>query len=181
MAQNTMWLAEAENVTDRARFEQGDIFESNFSEATVVTMFLLPQLNVRLRPTLQAMRPGTRVVSNSFGMEDWEQDDMVDAGSDCVTACRAFLWIVPAHAAGAWVSAQGDELILAQTHQMLTGTFQRSGGAVVAGRGRMRGEALTFAGRGFQLSGRIAEGVLTGQRSGSDGEAAFAANRRPAR
>ena len=171
-------LAAFENVADRARFDQGDIFESDFSDATVVTMFLLPNLNLRLKPTLQAMRPGTRVVSNSFDMNDWDPDDAVNLGPDCVTACRAFLWIIPARAAGTWGSSQGDELILTQKDQMLAGTFRRSGGVAVPGQGRVRGETFTFAGRGYQLTGRIAAAELNGRRRGPDGEAAFVATRR---
>lgn len=174
-------MAELEHVADRARFEEGDIFASDFSDATVVTMFLLPQLNLRLKPTLQAMRPGTRVVSNSFDMRDWDPDETVNLGPDCVTACQAFLWIIPARLAGIWVSAVGDELALTQKDQILSGTFRRSSGAAVSGQGKVRGERFTFAGRGFEISGKFVDGVLDGQLRGPEGTTAFTAKRGSAR
>src|SRR5690606_33272620 len=85
--------AQAEGVTERATFEQADIFESDFSDASVVTLFLLPSLNLRLRPTLLDMKPGTRVVSNSFAMEAWEPDESVEVKEDCTNYCHAYKWI----------------------------------------------------------------------------------------
>src|SRR5690606_9094222 len=75
--------AQTEGVAQRATFEQADIFESDFSDASVVTLFLLPSLNLRLRPTLLDMKPGTRVVSNSFAMEAWEPDESVEVKENC--------------------------------------------------------------------------------------------------
>ncbi len=76
----------------------GDIFKENFSRATVVTLYLLPDLNLQLRPTLLKMKPGTRIVANSFNMGDWEPDQVL--GSDEQT--RAYFWVVPAYVAGTW-------------------------------------------------------------------------------
>ena len=86
---------QAEKLGERVRIIQGDIFETDFSSATVVTLYLLPELNLRLRPTILNMKPGTRVVSHSFLMDDWEPDDrsMTEDGS-------AYLWIVPAQGRG---------------------------------------------------------------------------------
>lgn len=89
--------AAAAGVSDRARFVRGDIFETDFSSATVVTMYLLPQLNMRLRHTLMAMRPGTRVVSHQFGLGDWEPDETTR-----ISYQSTHLWIVPANAGGEW-------------------------------------------------------------------------------
>ncbi|KAF7598885.1 MAG: SAM-dependent methyltransferase [Candidatus Dactylopiibacterium carminicum] len=120
--------AAMEGVTGRATFEQADIFASDFSAATVVTLFLLPELNLRLRPTLLDMKPGTRVVSNSFNMDDWKPDEEAVVTEGCTTYCSAFKWIVPAKVAGTW--KLGDkELVLTQTFQMIEGVL-RSGGAV---------------------------------------------------
>ena len=123
MAKLAQCYIEAENVGNRVRIMQGDIFETDFSAATVVTLYLLPELNLRLRPTLLKMKPGTRVVSHSFLMEDWEPDDrtMSDDG-------YAYLWIVPADVKGTWVFKQqgGNEsfpVTLEQTFQELEGTF----------------------------------------------------------
>src|SRR5687767_2419642 len=79
--------AKKEGVGDRATFQRGDIFESDFSKAQVITLFLLPSLNMKLRPTLLNMRPGTRVVSNTFTMEDWTPDETATVGDDCVSWC----------------------------------------------------------------------------------------------
>ncbi|MFT3718936.1 SAM-dependent methyltransferase [Pseudorhodoferax sp.] len=118
--------AEAEGMAGRARFEQADIFQSDFSDATVVTLFLLPELNLRLRPILLDMAPGTRVLSNSFDMGDWQPDARITVEEGCAGYCNALKWVVPARVAGRW--RLGDaKLQLAQTFQMLEGTLHRAG------------------------------------------------------
>src|SRR5881628_2174365 len=98
-------------VSDKATFVEADIFRSDLSPATVITLFLLTDLNLKLRPTLLTLKPGTRVVSNTFRMGDWEPDQTVELG--CDTYCTAYLWIVPARVEGRWKTAQG-ELVLKQ-------------------------------------------------------------------
>jgi hypothetical protein len=125
-------LAAADGVGDRVTFVQGDIFESDFSSATVVALYLTPQVNLRLEPKLFALRPGTRIVAYSFGIGDWQPDAEIDSFGDG----SAFLWIVPAKVAGTWAfrSAHGDQRFdveLEQSFQKLTGF---AGGAPVAGR-----------------------------------------------
>ena len=108
--------AAKEGVGDKAVFVNGDIFESDFSQATVVTMFLLSGLNLKLRPILLDMKPGTRVVSNTFDMGDWKADQTVEAKGECTSYCRAYLWIIPAKVEGTW--AHGAERApLQQTYQ----------------------------------------------------------------
>jgi precorrin-6B methylase 2 len=92
--------ATAAGVADKATFVKADLFETDFSKAQVVTMFLLPSINLRLRPTILNMKPGTRVVSNSFTMEAWQADATTTVEGDCTTWCTAYLWIVPAKAEG---------------------------------------------------------------------------------
>ena len=82
-------------VADKATFAKADIFESDFSKATVITLFLLPRLNLKLRPTILRMAPGTRIVSNSFDMDDWRPDQTAYVTDGCTGYCRAYLWIVP--------------------------------------------------------------------------------------
>jgi len=89
--------AQAAGVQGKAQIVQGDIFVTDFTQATVLTMYLLPSLNMKLRPQILAMRPGTRVVAHAFNMEDWEADESSD-----VDGRRAYLWIVPASVAGRW-------------------------------------------------------------------------------
>ena len=131
-------------VTDRVTFEQGDLFEKDLSEATVVTLYLLHSLNMRLRPTILDMRPGTRVVSHAFDMGNWEPDQ-----SDSVEGNNAFLWIVPARVDGNWrvKPAKEEEFTL-----YLTQTFQKIEGYAVAGRSRTRISNATLRGDVIRFS-----------------------------
>ena len=98
-------------VADKVRFVNGDIFATDFSTATVITLYLLPSLNVRLRPTLLDMKPGTRVVSHAFNMAEWEPDETAN-----VEGRQAFLWLVPAKVSGNWtvqLAGQGRVLLRA--------------------------------------------------------------------
>lgn len=136
-------FAEAEGVTQRVRIVQGDIFESDFSNATVVTLYLLPELNLRLRPTLLKMPPGTRVVSHSFLMDDWQPDDRLSSEDG-----QAYLWIVPANVAGSWVFRQssGTETFpvkLQQSFQHIEGTGGKAGHALT--QAQLRGTQINLA------------------------------------
>src|SRR5690606_32766532 len=115
--------AEAAGVSARAQFIQGDLFEADLSKATVITMFLLPRINLQLRPKLLELRPGTRIVSNSFNMGEWEPDatDSVE-GEDCRSWCNALFWRVPAQVDGTWQLPAGP-LVLTQQFQEVEGTL----------------------------------------------------------
>ena len=152
--------AQAAGVADKATFVQGDIFKTDFSKATVITLFLLPDLNVRLRPQLLNMKPGTRVVSNSFDMGDWTPDQEVSATTECSSYCRAMLWIIPAKVAGTWQTPQGD-LTLSQTYQMLTGSLK---GAPIAN-GKMRGDEISFTVGSNTYRGRVTGNRIEGTTS----------------
>src|SRR5206468_3913332 len=121
--------AAKEGVSNRASFTKADLFESDFSQATVITMFLLPDINIKLRPKILNLKPGTRIVSNSFTMGDWSSDDTVIAKDGCISYCTAYLWIVPAKVEGNWQLADG-ELSLKQTYQMISGTLKSGGNTV---------------------------------------------------
>ena len=119
--------AQRAGVADRVRIVHGDIFKEDFSKATVVTMYLLEELNAQLRPTILAMRPGTRVLSNTFSMGDWEPDQVIRAGTN-----TGYFWTVPAAVAGQWsvqgLAPQGPVLLrLTQRHQRLGGTLTLGG------------------------------------------------------
>src|SRR5919106_1025306 len=88
--------AEKESVVDRASFVKADLFETDFSNATVITMFLLPEINLKLRPKILELKPGTRIVSNTFTMAEWAADETATVTEDCTSWCTALLWIVPA-------------------------------------------------------------------------------------
>src|SRR5574341_131332 len=115
-------------VSDKASFVKADLFESDFSQAQVITMFLLPDINIRLRPKILDLKPGTRIVSNSFTMGEWKADDTADAKDGCVSYCTAYLWIVPAKVEGTWQLAQGS-LTLSQSFQMISGALKTASNA----------------------------------------------------
>jgi SAM-dependent methyltransferase len=157
--------AEAAGLGERATFVQADIFQSDFSDATVVTLFLLQTLNERLKPTLLAMKPGTRVVSNTFGMGDWTPDQSFDSGAQCVSFCRAFLWIIPARVEGAWQIGE-ERLVLEQRYQTLTGTLSQGGQSLPVSEAKMEGEAISFIAGGRRYTGRLEDGALSGALQG---------------
>ena len=95
-------------MSDRATFEKADLFETDLSKAQVITMFLLPSINMKLRPKLLELKPGTRIVSNSFTMEDWAADETSNVTEGCQSWCTALLWIVPAKVEGSWQTPQGE-------------------------------------------------------------------------
>jgi precorrin-6B methylase 2 len=142
--------AQKEGVTERATFIQGDLFKQDLSKASVVTMFLLPSINMQLRPSLLNLKPGTRVVSNTFTMEDWQADETQSVTDNCSSWCTALLWIIPAKVQGSWKTSEGN-LTLTQEFQMLTGSL--NGTAISAG--RVNADQISFTAGGASSSGRI--------------------------
>ena len=161
--------AAAEGVGDRAAFLKADLFETDFSKAQVITMFLLPSINMKLRPTILNMRPGTRIVSNTFRMEDW-QPDQSQTIPECSSWCTAHLWIVPAKVAGTWQMPQGS-LTLTQQFQMVSGTL----GSTAISSGRLRGDAITFTVGNAVYNGRVEGNTIRGTITGGG---AFTATKR---
>lgn len=148
MARYAQGNVEKAGVAGKARIMQGDIFVSDFSKATVITMYLLPALNLKLRPQLLAMRPGTRVVSHSFNMDDWEPDE-----TSSLDGRRAYFWLVPANVAGTWAfestgggATEKSELTLEQRYQKIEGSLGL-GGPLQAGLrdARLRGFNISFS------------------------------------
>jgi SAM-dependent methyltransferase len=167
--------AEKAGVADRATFVQGDLFKTDFSEATVVTLFLLPEINLRLRPTILAMKPGTRVVSNSFDMGTWVADETVAGVSDCRSFCNAFFWIVPAKVEGTWTLGE-SRLVLEQTFQMVKGTLT-TGNVVAPVKGRLTGAEITFTAAGTEYKGRVDGNVMEGKSTAPGKETSWRATR----
>jgi len=130
-------------VGDRVKIINGDIFKEDFSKATVVTLYLLPDLNLKLRPILLKMKPGTRVVSHAFTMGDWEADQEIEAGQ------RGYFWIVPANVAGDWV-IDGIEtqnkvvLNLVQRYQRIGGSLTVGGKTQPILNPSLEGDKLSF-------------------------------------
>lgn len=130
-------------VSDKVRIITGDIFQENFSSANVVTLYLLPDLNLRLRPTILKMRPGTRVVSHAFTMGDWEPDETVSHEFS-----RGYFWIVPAQVEGDWMitGLEGGpvRMSLRQTYQNIGGTLTRASVTQPLVGAKLRGEDISF-------------------------------------
>jgi len=146
--------AKEAGVAGRATFVEGDMFAADISKATVLALFLTPENLYKLQDKFLALRPGTRIVLNSFPIGDWEPDATEVLGSPCTTWCTALLFIVPARVGGVWRSGDA-ELNLKQTYQMLSGTLTRSGmTAKVAG--RLRGDRITLASAETQYTGSVA-------------------------
>jgi len=161
MAQLAQCMVRAEGVGDKVKVIQGDIFETDFSAATVVTLYLLPELNLKLRPTILKMRPGTRVVSHSFLMDDWRPDE-----SSVSTDGAAYLWIVPADVSGKWTFKQerGKDSFtvnLVQTFQKLSGTAGKGVDDVT--NAEVRGTQVEMMFSEGNVQTRL-KGVLTGNR-----------------
>jgi precorrin-6B methylase 2 len=162
--------AAREGVGGKAKFMKADLFETDLSQATVITMFLLPDINLKLRPKILDLKPGTRIVSNSFTMGEWSHDRSVRASEKegCQTYCTAYLWIVPAKVAGTW-RVPGGELTLKQEFQKLTGTL-RANGLESAVKGRMSGDQISFKAGDAQYTGQVAGGTIKGtMKSGGGG------------
>jgi SAM-dependent methyltransferase len=165
--------AEKAGVSDKAKFIKADIFETDFSKATVITMYLLPALNIKLRPQILDLRPGTRIVSHAFTMEDWEPDQTAT-----VEGRDAYLWIVPAKVQGNWalsvpVGNGGENLQVAlkQNFQKLSGTARLGDKSYPLTETRLRGADVAFA----FVDGNGVKRVFTGRAAGDKMEGTTAA------
>jgi hypothetical protein len=156
--------AEQAGVAARATFVEGDLFQADLSQATVITMFLLPDINLKLRPKLLDLAPGTRVVSNSFTMGEWEADETARVEGECRSWCNALFWIIPAKVAGMWALPLG-ELTLQQEFQKVTGTFN-SGGMSQAVAGQLRGDEITLTIGSATYTGVVDGGSMKGTVTG---------------
>jgi hypothetical protein len=142
--------AAAAGVSDRATFVKADLFETDLSKASVITMFLLPSINMKLRPKLLDLKPGTRIVSNTFTMEDWQPDDSATVTDNCETSwCTALFWTVPAKVAGEWTTPSGA-LTLTQNFQTISGTL---GSQTI--QGKLVGNEISFTAGTAKYSGTV--------------------------
>jgi hypothetical protein len=173
--------AAKEGVSDKAQFQQADIFATDFSKATVLTMYLLPSLNLKLRPTILNMRPGTRVVSHAFTMDDWQPDQ-----TDASEGRTAYMWIVPAKVGGTWkidvtgAGARSYEATFNQTFQNVAGTAKADNKTVQLSNGKLRGDSITFSlddGTHRDFTGHVAGNKIEGTVKAGSGESKFTATR----
>lgn len=151
-------------VAGRATFVEGDMYQADISQANVLALFLLPSNMLRLRDKFFDLRPGSRIVSNTFGIEGWTEDERVTIEGGCEAWCNALLWIVPAKVAGTWQLPQGA-LTLTQEFQMISGTL----GATPVTGGKLRGEEITFTVGIAEFNGRVQGDTMSGRVTGGIG------------
>jgi SAM-dependent methyltransferase len=154
-------LAKEAGVADKASFVQGDMYEADISKADVLALFLLPQNLDRLRDKFLALKPGSRIVLNTFAVTGWEADATERVGGSCESWCTSLLYIVPAQIAGKWRLPDG-ELTLTQEFQMLSGSLSSNGASTPISEGRLRGEAISFTAGGTVYTGRVTRNRITG-------------------
>ena len=158
--------AQEQGVGDRAKFVQGDMYEADISQATVLALFLLPENLRKLTAKFLDLKPGTRIVANHFGIDGWEPDETGRTEGDCNAWCTALLYIVPAKVAGTWKLPQG-ELALEQKFQVVSGTYTSNGTAVPIKNGKLNGDRITFAIGDTEYSGRVNGDAMQGTVAGN--------------
>ena len=153
--------AEKEGVAGKALFVQGDMYEADISEATVMALFLLPENLNKLAPKFLALKPGTRIVANHFAVSGWEPDESGTAEGDCGSWCSWLLYIVPAQVAGRWRLQKG-EIEFEQKYQMVSGTFTADGLSIAIGNGRLLGDQITFTIGATEYAGLVSADAMAG-------------------
>jgi SAM-dependent methyltransferase len=168
--------ADIEGVSNRAEFIEADLFEYDFSNATVITMFLLPELNIQLRPRLLELKPGTRIVSNTFTMGEWEPDYEVTTPENWNSWNTAYMWIIPAKVEGVWDLGE-DQLILSQEFQMIQGRLISGDKETTIRNGRLRGNEITFMIDDILYTGGVSGNKMEGIMKSYNGEKEWVAIR----
>lgn len=153
--------AEREGVADKTEFVKADFYEYDFSKATVITMFLLPDINRKLRPKLLELKPGTRIITNSFSMDDWPYDEKRTIEDESITWNIAYLWIVPARVEGTWKSDDG-ELTLTQNFQTVSGTLKKGLRYFDISQGKLEGDLFSFTCNGVNYKSRVDKNNMKG-------------------
>lgn len=163
--------AEIEGVSARTEFIETDLYEYDLSKATVITMFLLPEINLKLRPRLLELKPGTRIVSNTFTMGEWEADFEVTTDENWNSWNTALMWIVPAKVEGKW-QLGNNQLLINQEFQMIYGFIVNNGKEIPVTDGRLSGNEITFKIKGYLYTGTVKgnkmSGTVTNESSKSD-------------
>ena len=172
-------LAAEAGVGKLAQFVQGDMYEADVSKASALVLFLLPVNMNKLEPKFLAMKPGSRIVANTFKFDEWEpdaSDDLVDG--TCSSWCTALLWIVPARAGGTWKMGS-DTLIIEQDHQRVFGRISSTSGTLEITNGRLRGEEIQFIAGGLTYSGRVNGDAIEGTVTTPNGNRPWTARKNP--
>jgi SAM-dependent methyltransferase len=167
--------AQKAGVPDKATFVQGDMFEADFSRATVLALFLLPDNLLKLRAKFADLKPGTRIVANTFGIEGWTPEESLTISDECTSWCTVLLYYVPAKVEGTWDTPKGP-LTLKQEYQTITGTL----GSTPIDNGKVKGDQISFSAGTVQYTGRLSGDSLTGTaKAGPGTETAWKATRAP--
>lgn len=153
--------AATEGVGDRATFIQGDMYEADISEATVLALFLLPENLRKLTPKFLDLKPGTRIVANTFGISGWESVETVRIEGDCRSWCEAMLYIIPAKVAGTWTMPDG-RLTLQQDFQKISGTMAAGQETRTIDSGSIRGSEISFTIGPRVYTGRVVGDLIDG-------------------
>jgi SAM-dependent methyltransferase len=180
--------ADTAGVRNRIEFVEGDLFEQDLSQASVITLYLLPSLNERLRPKLfREARPGTRIVSNAFDMGDWKADRTMTVKMNSGMQSYAYLWIMPADVSGQWRltteggSAKEYALDVKQKYQEVSGTATSGDKATPLGNLTVKGDQVSFAlGEGAdrtEFSGKVNDRKASGTAKGKGGSFGWSAER----
>ena len=165
--------AEAAHVSGKATFVQGDMYAADVSQATVLALFLTPEVLDRMTDKFLAMRPGSRIVLNTFPVTDWEPDATETIGAPCKAWCTAVLVIVPARVAGTWQSG-GAQMTLRQDYQFVRGSL---GGEDVSG--RLRGVHITLKSASTEYSGEVSADRINGTATSGGRQTPWIAVRSP--
>ena len=161
MVKLSQGIAANEGVSDKASFVQGDMYEADISQATVLALFLLTENLNKLAPKFLQLKPGTRIVINGFGIDGWDPDLTERSDGDCGSWCTAHLFYVPARVEGTWRLPQG-QLTLEQKFQKLSGTLNMGGTSVPIADGRLRGDVISFNVNGTSYTGRVNGDTMQG-------------------
>ena len=153
-------------VAERAQFIQGDMFLADISKATALVLFLLPSNLNRLVPKFLELPAGTRIVNNTYRIDNWDEEQTSDIGGECVSWCTAILYLVPAKVAGAWRLPAG-ELFVTQQIQQLSGTLVTPGGKRLPIEGKVTGERIRFVVASDVYTGRVRGNEMSGEASGA--------------
>lgn len=164
-------------VTEKTQFIKADIFESDFSKATVITMFLLPEINMKLRPRLLNLKPGTRIVSNTFTLQDWKADETAETGKPDDRWNKAYLWIVPAKIEGKWKLQDGGELVISQKFQVFTGSLKNGNEVKPVTAGKLKGNEISFTAGQETYKGIVSGNKIEGSLGADGKQSRWSANR----
>lgn len=176
LVEHSRRLAAAAGVAGLAQFVQGDMYAADVSSASVLALFLLPDNLRKLLPKFTGMKPGSRIVSNTYEIPGWPADASETVRDACAAFCIVFLYVVPAQVAGTWRLPEG-EITFTQDYQRIGGSYEFNGISLPLENGRMNGAEIRFVANGIEYAGRVDGDVMQGTAQGRGGKTAWRAAR----